>query len=95
MSIQIKPFGFKSHEVEEDDIDRATAAAEVVLHAHGVTAKDAYKAYLTQWDEYDDETQMHGLARVWLDARDAATTAMTATWSNPVLIPCSMESSLV
>jgi len=77
-------------EVTEADTDRARAAAVAVLDAAGATAADAHAEYARQWDEFDDEAPMTGLARLWVEAGAAANSALTQGWHNPAGAMCTI-----
>lgn len=83
MTISISPNGHGTSQVGQEDIDRAKAAAQKVLDTAGVSAPAAFAAYKAQWAEFDDEDPMTGPARVWVEARQAADVALTATWAYP------------
>jgi len=70
----------RSGPVDDDDIERALSAALAVLREAGVTPEAADAAYRRQWEEFDDETLMTGLAVVWIEAREVANRALTSTW---------------
>ncbi len=55
--------------VDETDRDRAKRAAAEVCNRAGVVAADAAAEYRRQWEDYDDEAPMTGLALVWIEAR--------------------------
>jgi hypothetical protein len=80
-----------SRSVDEDDRDRAKRAAAKVCDTAGVLAADAAAEYRRQWEEYDDEDRMHGLALVWIDARKAADLALTEGWANPDGASCAID----
>ena len=82
MAISITPNGFRTSQVDAEDISRAREAAETVLAQRGVTAEAAYAAYQAQWLEFDDEDPMTGDALAWIAARQAADIAITAGWAN-------------
>lgn len=83
MTIRISTNGYHRSEVDDNDIERARAAAKAVLSEAGVTAEAAAAAYRAQWSEFDDEAPMTGLALTWIAARQAADVAITAGWLNP------------
>ena len=76
--------------VTEEDRDRAKLAAAAVLNRHGVTAAAAEAEYQDQWDEFDDEAKMTGLAHLWIMARQAADIALTEGWADPNGAFCSI-----
>jgi hypothetical protein len=80
--ISITPNGFRTSQVDAEDISRARDAAEAVLAAAGITPEAAYAAYQAQWLEFDDEDPMAGAALTWIAARKAADIAITAGWRN-------------
>jgi hypothetical protein len=82
MTLTITPNGYRTSQVDAEDIGRARDAAEAVLAQHGVTAEAAYAAYRAQWLWYDDEDPMTGAALAWIAARKAADIAITAGWAN-------------
>lgn len=75
----------------QEDEDRAAVAAEKVLDDAGVDYESAQKEYERQWNEFDDEAPMTGLALVWIKAREAAESALTDGWSNPEGASCSIR----
>lgn len=75
--------GHHCSSVDDEDRLRAEDAAEAVLWAAGVDAREAEADYRRQWLAYDDEDPMTGEALVWIEARRAADVALTSTWSNP------------
>lgn len=81
---------YGARSVDEDDRDRARQAAADSLNAAGVRAEDAFAAYKDQWEEFDDEDQMHGLALAWIAARSAADIALTEGWADPNGASCSI-----
>ena len=81
----------RPHRGAEDDEARASEAAGAVLASAGVEPTDGEAEYNRQWAEYDDEAPMTGLARLWVEARDAANRALTAPWHNPGGASCSIR----
>jgi hypothetical protein len=71
------------HSGADQDEDRAASAAQAILDAAGVKYGEAEAEYHRQWLEFDDEEPMTGLARIWINARDAADIALTEGWHNP------------
>lgn len=67
-------------EATRDDIYRAEEAARAVFATAGIKPADAYRVYLQQFGEFDDEAPMTGLALTWIAARDAAEVALTEGW---------------
>ena len=67
----------------DEDAARAAIAAEKVLDDAGVLYADAENEYRAQWLEFDDEAPMTGLAKIWINARNAADIALTDGWANP------------
>lgn len=82
---------YGSRSVDDEDRDRAKLAAAAVLNRAGVLAADAAAEYRRQWEEYDDEERMTGLALVWIEARQAADLALTEGWANPDGASCSID----
>jgi hypothetical protein len=80
-----------SRSVDETDRDRAKRAAAEVCNRAGVIAADAAAEYRRQWEEYDDEAPMTGLALVWIEARQAADVALTEGWANPEGASCAID----
>ena len=66
-----------------EDEARAASAAEKVLDEAGLAYADAESEYRAQWLEFDDEAPMTGLAKIWINARNAADIALTDGWANP------------
>ena len=81
--VKITATGRHASEIETEDRERASDAAEAVLAGAGVTADAAQAEYMAQWVEFDDEDRMTGLARIWIEARQAADVALTETWAQP------------
>jgi hypothetical protein len=77
--------------VDETDRDRAKRAAAEVCNRAGVVAADAAAEYRRQWEDYDDEAPMTGLALVWIEARQAADVALTESWANPEGASCFID----
>lgn len=91
MSISITDIiGDRYGQVDGDDRERATEAAQAVCDKAGATPRQAETAYWAQWQELDDESGMTGYARVWIEARQAADTALTSTWAKPGNVTCSL-----
>lgn len=80
-----------SNEITEQDKDRAANAAVAVLDAAKTTISDAFAEYARQWEEFDDEAPMTGLARIWADAQAAANRALTEGWHNPAAASCGIS----
>lgn len=76
---------------DEEDRDRAAAAAVSVLDAAGVTIADAYAEYQRQWDDLDSTDDMTGLAALWVEAERAADIALTDGWARPDGASCSLS----
>jgi len=91
ISITIEWISGRPHTGAEECEARASAAAERVLSAAGVPYAAAEAEYHRQWLEFDDERYMTGLARTWVEARDAADLALTKGWHNPTAAGCSIE----
>lgn len=79
-----------SGRADQEDLDRAAAAAVAALDEAGVHAADAYAEFQRQWAEFDDYEPMTGLARVWVNAEQAADLALTAGWARPDGASCSI-----
>jgi len=91
-----------SSSVQEDDRERAEAAALAVLESAGVTPTAAYAEFMRQWEwlgteeaeaagkcqDYDDVT---GLAAVWVDAERKADIALTDGWHNENGASCTIS----
>ena len=67
--------------VDEDDRDRAEAAALAVIAAAGTTAKAAYAEFIRQMGDLDDYDALTGQASVWMEAEAAANCALTERWA--------------
>ncbi len=67
--------------VDQDDLNRAEAAAIAVLADTVPTV--AYEEYQKQFVELDDIEGMTGLAALWKKAESAANIALTEGWHNP------------
>lgn len=80
----------RPHKGAEEDEARAAAAAEAVLDSARVDYAAAQAEYRRQWEEFDDEAPMAGLARTWIEARTAADLALTRGWHNPDGASCSI-----
>lgn len=90
MSVHISinwSFG-RPHAGADEDEARASYAAWLVL---GDRALEAQAEYRRQWEEYDDEEKMTGLARLFIEAREAADRALTQGWHNPDGAGCEIE----
>lgn len=74
----------------DQDEDRAADAAMAVLDAAGVDYRAAQAEYRRQWAAFDDESPMTGLARTWIEARDAANAALTKGWDKPGTATCAL-----
>lgn len=68
--------------VDDEDRERAETAALKVLADAGVTVAQAFGAFKSQWAEFDDYEKMTGLARIWINAEEAANLALTEGWAN-------------
>lgn len=79
--------------VQADDRDRAEEAAAKVLADAAANVAEAAAEYRRQWELYDDEAPMTGLARVWCDASRAADRALTEGWARPDGAPCTLDAS--
>lgn len=69
--------------VETEDKFRAQVAAEEFLAKAGIPEKAAEYEYQRQWEEFDVEDPMTGLALAWIEARRAADVALTQGWGDP------------
>ncbi len=67
--------------VQEDDLDRAEAAALEVLGNRDIEA--VYREFQRQWDVFDSYDEMTGDAALWVEAEKAANVALTKGWHNP------------
>ena len=76
---------------DDDDKDRAREAASDFLAARGISPAEACAEYRRQWEAYDDEAKMHGMAAVWIEARQAADLALTDGWANPDGAACTID----
>ena len=74
--------------VGDDDSERAATAAAAFLNRAGIKAALACADYQQQWEE--DEGQMHGLALLWIEARQAADLALTEGWADPNGASCTI-----
>lgn len=70
---------------------RAKAAARRVFDRAGVDGYKAQEDYLAQGGLFGNEAGMTGLARAWIDARDAANVAATQGWQDPSRAQVSIE----
>ena len=77
--------------VQEEDRERAEAAAMDVIEAAGTIPATAYAEYRRQWLKYDDEEAMTGAALIWVAAQNAADLALTAGWHNPAGAACAIS----
>lgn len=68
--------------VDEEDRERAETAALKVLSDAGVSVKQAFSAYKTQWLADVNRDDMTGDALHWIAAEDAANLALTDGWAN-------------
>jgi hypothetical protein len=79
--------------VQDDDRERAEAAALAVLEAAGVTPAAAYADFVRQWQwlatdeaeaqgKYQDYDDLTGLAAIWIEAEKKADIALTDGWHN-------------
>ncbi len=82
---------YGARSVDDEDRDRARAAAARVLNHAGLRAADAYAEYQRQWAEYEDHDMLTGAAAVWRDAEVAADLALTAGWLNPDGASCTIS----
>lgn len=73
------------------DESRAEDAARAVFDKAGIDPMDAQAVYRDQWEEFDDEKPMTGLALIWVDATKAANVALTSTWEIKNRAECSIE----
>ena len=76
---------------DDEDKDRAAAAAVAVLDAAGVTIADAYAEFQRQWEDLDSYDGMTGLAALWVVAEKAADIALTQGWANPDGASCGIS----
>ena len=76
--------------VEDDDVERAIAAAEDVFAFYGTSAKAAFSEFEWQRKELGFE-QIGGLAEAWTEANKAADLALTEGWTNPGSISCEIS----
>ena len=83
-----------SGRADEEDADRAKLAAAQFLSDAGVTVTAASAEYRRQWEQFDDEKPMTGLARIWIDAGRAANLALTEGWADPNGASCNLDSAL-
>jgi len=81
---------YGTSQVDDDDRDRAEAAALAVISAAGATPKAAYAEFIRQMGELDDYEALTGLARVWTEAEAAADCALTETWAQPGGATCTI-----
>lgn len=79
--------------VTDEDRERAIDAAEAVLAAAETTRDLAAAEFRRQWEEFDDRDMLTGLARVWIEAEDAADLALTEGWANPDGASCALDSA--
>lgn len=74
----------------EDEARAQDAALNVFTNA-GVIPGAAQAEYMEQWKIFDDEAPMTGLARTWIEATEAANTALTSAWTKPCNASRSIE----
>jgi hypothetical protein len=74
-----------------DDRYRAEEAALAVFRRAGCTPRQAEAEYHRQFDALDCETGMTGLAKTWLEAREAAERVARRGWHNPLNCHVSMH----
>ena len=82
---------YGARSVDDEDRDRARAAAARILNAAGIAAVDAFAEYQRQWAEHEDVERMTGAARSWHEAEVAADLALTAGWLNPDGASCTIS----
>ena len=82
-----------SGRADDEDTDRAKLAAAQFLSNAGVTVADAAAEYRRQWQQFDDEKPMTGLARTWVDAGRAADLALTEGWADPNGASCNLDAA--
>ena len=76
--------------VSDDDCMRAKRAAMAVIAAAGTTVDTAFAEFCRQWEQFDDYDKLTGLARVWIDAEQAADLALTDGWTHPDGAACAI-----
>ena len=80
--------------VGEDDRERAENAALEVLDNADVDPKVAYAEFQRQWAKFEDYEALTeaftGLAKLWVDAENAADLALTEGWHNSAGAACSI-----
>ena len=67
--------------VQEDDLDRAEAAALEVLGNRDIEA--VYREFQRQWELFDNYYETTGDAALWVEAEKASNVALTEGWHNP------------
>lgn len=82
---------YGARSVDEEDRDRARAAAATVLNQAGLRAADAYAEYRSQWSQHEDNDLLTGAAAVWHAAEMAADLALTKGWLNPDGASCTIS----
>lgn len=91
--IAIEWLSGRPHTGADEDEARAAAAAEKVLDEAGVDYAEAEAEYKRQWQEFDDEASMTGLALTWIKAGEAADIALTEGWDKPGRAWCSISAA--
>lgn len=76
--------------VKDDDRERAENAALEVLDNADVDPKLAYAEFQRQWAKFEDYEAFTGLAKLWVDAENAADIALTEGWHNSAGAACSI-----
>ncbi len=88
--------------VDDDDRDRAKAAALAVLEAEGFSPAEAFAAFVTEWAYLESEEAAEAgrcqdyadlrdpKAIAWADAEAAADRALTEGWARPDGAACSI-----
>ncbi len=74
-----------------EDHCRAEEAAMTVFAEARCTPRQAEAEYHRQFDQLDCEVGMTGLAKTWLEAREAAERAARRGWHNPLSCHVSMH----
>lgn len=82
---------YGARSVDDEDRDRARAAAARVLNHAGLRAADAYAEYQRQWDEHQGPDLLTGVAAVWHKAEIAADVALTEGWITPDGASCTIS----
>ena len=74
-----------SHEVKNDDWERAVAAADAVFTLNKTTSDACGAAFYAWWCSTEDQNydSATGLAAIWVQAERAANTALTLGWARP------------